>query len=126
MSKYGDAAVNAVTVYGNLTAAPREAWKRATAEIFGLGSSSQEKGCPRDAFLGLCEEGLVVGIPKGPYTRSEKNKRYAVDAVAMLRKDDKLAGDLDALWRAVLDGEDKQHNSQMDVVVALWKRGLLK
>lgn len=32
------------------------------SELFGLGTSSQCKGCPRDAFLGLCGEGLVGGV----------------------------------------------------------------
>ena len=28
---------------------------------------------------------------------------------------------VNALWRQVTDGEEKSHNSQMDVVLALWK-----
>lgn len=41
--------------------------------IFGE-STSQRKGCPKGVYLGLCEEGLVKGIPKGKYTKSKKIK----------------------------------------------------
>ena len=34
----------------------------------------------RGAFLGLCEEGLVKGIPAGKYSASKDNKQYAVRA----------------------------------------------
>jgi hypothetical protein len=46
--------------------------------------SAQKKGCPRGAFLGLCEEGLVKGIPAGNYTTSKDNKAYAVRAAELL------------------------------------------
>ena len=126
MNKYGDAAVRAVKLYGRLAASPQEAWDKATTDLFGVASSSQEKGCPRGAFLGLCEEGLLSGFPKGRYTRSNKNKEYALHALRLLRNRQDLANDLDGLWRAVMNGTQKQHNSQMDVVVALWVSGLLK
>lgn len=45
----------------------------------------KKKGCPRNAFLGLYEEGLVKGIPSGNYTRSKKNKEYAIKAVKILK-----------------------------------------
>ena len=125
MSKYGDAAVRAVKFYAGLVDSPQEAWDRATSDVFGGGSSSQKKGCPRNAFLGLCEEGLVRGFSKGPYTRSRKNKEYALRALALLRNRQNLANDAGELWRGVLNGQEKQHNSQMDVVIALWNNGLL-
>ena len=68
----------------------------------------------------------MSGFSKGRYTRARKNKEYALRAVAILRKHHELANDRDGLWRAVMNGEVKQHNSQMDVVVALWKSRLLK
>jgi len=39
------------------------------------------KGCPRGAFLELCEAGMIKGIASGKYTRSKRNKEYAIDAV---------------------------------------------
>ena len=126
MRSYGEAAVRAVHLFTTgLVESPNEAWSRAAGEIFGAGTSSAEKGCPQNAFLGLCEEGLVKGIPGGQYTRSQKNKRYALDAVTVLRRHPELASDPDALWNAVMGGEDKAHNSQMDVVAALWEKMLV-
>jgi len=79
MNKYGQAAVRAVRLIniGSISS-PVDAWERATSEIFGKGTSSQKKGCPRGAFLGLCEDGKVLGIPPGKYTSSTKNKSYAI------------------------------------------------
>ena len=86
MSKYGELACMAASDArkGN---APRDAWERAARRIFPSQKSSQDKGCPRCAFLGLAEQGLVVAIPRGPYTRSTDNKRYAAHAVEVLREE---------------------------------------
>jgi len=127
MGKYGTAAIEAVRLYSRgLVASPREAWEQATIKAFGLGTPSQCKSCPRDAFLGLCEEGLVKGVEPGDYTRSRKNKRYAVDAVAILEQHPSLSSSPSGLWSAVLEGESKKHNSQMDVVTSLWNKGLIR
>ena len=126
MNDYGRAAVRAVELYtGGLARSPQEAWMRATAEFFGWGTTSQNKGCPRGAFLGLCEEGLIKGMPRGSYTRSAKNKKYALNAVAVLRQAPTLAADPIGLWRVVMRGETKVHNHQMDVVTSLWSTGLI-
>lgn len=76
--------------------------------------------------MGLCEEGLVNGFSKGHYTRSRKNKDYAIRALSLLKQRQDFANNLEGLWRAVTNGEEKKHNSQMDVVVALWNSGLLR
>ena len=123
MPKYGKAAVRALAIYRGGVASPRDAWNDAVEKIFLGSKSSQEKGCPRDAFLGLCEEGLVCDVPHGKYTRSKDNKRYAVDAVNILRNGPCLAKDITTLWNKVLGGQIKAHNGQMDVVVALWQNG---
>jgi hypothetical protein len=126
MSKYGEVAVRAVRLVGQMRLEPLAAWKRATAEIFPDSIDCQVKGCPKGAFLGLCEEGLVIGVRPGDYTTSKKNKSYAVKAVSVLRRTPGLADDRGSLWLAALDSaEPKRHNGQMDVVVALWRAGLI-
>ena len=125
-NKYGEAAIQATKLYtSKLVNSPQDAWEQATKNIFGEGTSSQKKGCPKGAFLGLCEEGLVKGIPRGKFTNSTKNKDYAVLAVAILKNNTSLASDTSALWKSVLRGIEKQHNSQMDVVTALWNNGFI-
>jgi hypothetical protein len=127
MSKYGQSAIDAVTFYQQAQAhTPREAWEHAVSHTFATEKASREKGCPRDAFLGLCEEGLVAGIPAGNYTRSVKNKRYALQAVKYLRRNPSLANDPGRLWDLVMEGEPKTPNQQMEVVTALWQKGLIK
>jgi hypothetical protein len=125
VNKYGMAAIKAVRMLNNeyIGDYPKKVWDIATAELFGEGSSSQNKGCPRSAFLGLCEEGLVKGVPRGQYTRSKKNKEYAIKAVNYLQKNPNIVISPESLWKMI--GPEKQHNNQMDVVVGLWDMELI-
>ena len=59
MGSYGEVAVKAVDLVTakNLTAP--EAWKVAAKTVFPQSAASQEKGCPKGAFLGLCAAGIL-------------------------------------------------------------------
>ena len=93
--------------------------------MFPNSPAAQEKGCPRGAFLGLCEEGLVVGVDQGSYTRSTLNKQYAVVGVQRLAANPSLATDATRLWQLVQHGIPKAPNGQMDVVISLWDQGMI-
>lgn len=121
-NKYGKTATKAVQNYRD-SYSIEELWSRAAKEVFET-KSSQEKNCPKGTFLGLCEEGLVKGIPKGNYTKSEKNKSYALKAVVILKNNPNKAFTPKELWDKLALG-DKRSNSQMDVVLALWESGLI-
>jgi hypothetical protein len=129
MSKFSEATVKAVGFCRDgICSNPAEAWEKAVVEV-GFTETSQEKGCPKSAFLGICEEELVKGIEPGSYTDSEKNKNYGLTAIRLLKGTSGLARNASKLWKAVLEelSEDisKTHNSQMDVVIALWENNLL-
>jgi hypothetical protein len=127
MGKYGNAAVRAVRTYRDASAESIiDAWESAVAEVFPQSRSSQIKGCPRGTFLGICESGLVEGVPAGAYTKSAKNKVYGMKAVALLRKNPEYSDDPVALWEQVMAGETKVPNHQMDVVTSLWRNGLIR
>jgi len=127
MGKYGNAAVMATKLYHEgLAPSPNNAWEMAVAKIFLASKSSQEKGCPRGAYLGLCESGAVSGIPAGSYCRSEKNKGYALKALSLLKQDPTLSHNEKTLWHLVMEREDKTPNHQMDVVNSLWNAGLIR
>lgn len=124
MGNYGKAAVRAVHLYITGPAKdPEQAWTEAICTLTSK-ASCQKKGCPRDAFLGLCEAGLVKGIPSGHYTDSKENKGYALDAVRILKRGASFAITQTGLWRMVVK-ESKCHNGQMDVVIGLWSDGLI-
>ena len=126
MGKYGKVAEVAINeMRSNPVITPEDAWKKAASSVFPESESSQNKGCPRGAFLGLCESGLIKGIPSGEHTRSESNKLYALKAVSILKENPELVSDEKALWSVVMDGEDKTYNYQMDVVISLWRFGLI-
>jgi hypothetical protein len=122
-NRYGEAALIAVRDSSAGTS-PAKRWQSAMEKVYPTSVSAQKKGCPRGAFLGLCEEGLVKGIPAGNYTVSKDNKAYAVRAAELLIEG-KQKWSISELWRAVTDDPEKTHNSQMDIVLALWKNGFL-
>ena len=127
MGKYGYVATLAAgTVAKGAAIAPRDAWNAAAARVFPDSPSSQAKGCPRDTFLALCDLGAIHGVLPGQYTRSVKNRSYAVRALAALRANEALCDDPSRLWRMVTRGETKVANHQMDVVTTLWREGLIR
>jgi hypothetical protein len=87
--------------------------------------ASREKSCPRCPFLGLCEEGLIDGIPRGKYTKSKANKTHAIAAYSALLSEPHLAADQVGLWVRATGAKPTRHNEQMDVVSALWRNGLI-
>lgn len=127
INEYGDVACRAVEkIRDGSAASPRAAWDEAAREIFPGRVHRQKKGCPRGAFLGLCDEGLVRNVPAGNHSRSVDNKAYALRAVELLRSDPELATQgRRTLWNRV-EAKAASHNSQMDVVLALYQNGLLQ
>jgi hypothetical protein len=122
-TQYGKAAVKAVTICktDRIPSVPK-AWIDAICE-FTDATSSQRKPCPMETFIGLCLAGLVKDVEKG-VTRFCKNKDYGIQAVKVLKNNPDLAKSTTALWNAI-DNNGENHNSQMDVVIALWNAGLI-
>jgi len=123
-NKYGEVAINVAKTQGN----PEENWQKEVKKCFFDSISSQKKSCPKSAFLGLCEAGFVKGIPEEKYTRSIDNKAYAIKAIDILRNNTKPNYTPKNLWEKVkkeLLIVKKDHNSQMDVVLALWENGYI-
>ena len=123
-NKYAQVAVNTTKYIIKNGGNPVEVWKKQVELMFDPESASAKKGCPRDAFLGLCEEGLVKGISKGNYTTSIKNKGYALKAIELLKNNKSLSNNPRKMW-IMINGKEKTPNSQMEVVCELYKEGLL-
>ena len=124
-NRYGEAALMAVRMetYGK-TPSPAERWDDAVKKLYPTTPAGQKKSAPRLAFLGLCEAGLVKGIHGDAFaSTSNRNKACAVEAVKLLAAGTHTT--VSQLWAAVTAGEELQHASQMDVVLALWKNGLI-
>jgi hypothetical protein len=129
--KYGKAAVAATKQIRDHKSAPREAWYSACEEQFSEQQTAAiHKGCPSGAYLGLCEEGEVDGVPAGNYTRSRLNKKYALETVQLLRLSPSLVSNKAELWKKVQIragiGKTISHNYQLDVVLALWFEGFIR
>jgi hypothetical protein len=141
MRKYGEVALKATElVTTGACSSVVDAWHLAAAETFDK-QSLRDKQCPKNTYLGLCQEGYVVGIraplPGMRYTTAPLNSKYAFVAVRLLSEDPTLAAlSADELWRRVMneaeitiadpESRSKRHNSQMDVVLALWSHGLIE
>jgi len=113
--KYGEVAVKAFE-YMRSELEASSAWERASCEVFEKGSSSQTKGCPRNAFIGL--------VSDNPDAQKSKNAIYALDALEILRSNPTRNYSKKELWELAV-GQPKKHNSQMDVVLALWDNKLV-
>lgn len=125
LNLYGRAAVNAVEyIQKGEVSDPRRAWEKGVSDETES-RESRIKECPRSAFLGLCEDGLVKNIPKGSYCNSNKNKEYAIQGVKILKNKPNLAKG--QLWNEVSKkiGTPKNKNGQMDVVLGLWQQDLI-
>ncbi len=125
MGRYGKAAVKAANLILSTGINPSQAWDIATSKEFGKGTHSQKKGCPKGAFLGLCESGMLKGTSIGNYTNSSENKLYAVRAARALKKNPELAYSRELLWDKISYGKSVSHNDQLDVVISLWNEGLI-
>jgi hypothetical protein len=125
VNQFAKAAKKAVEFYLEHTVeSPHEAWQKAIIE-FSTSDNVQNKSCPRNTFLGLCSDGFVKGIPQNDYNKPDNFERiYAQKAVEILRNNSSLADSPSNLW-AEIGNADKCHDSQMDIVCALWKEGLL-
>jgi hypothetical protein len=123
-NRYGEAALMATRRGSSTDIDPVARWESAMKQLYPTSPAARRKTCPRGAFLGLCEEGLVKDIPAGHYAASRDDKAYAVRAAALLAEGTQNWS-ISALWQAVRDNPEKTHNSQLDVVLALWKNGLV-
>ncbi len=127
MGKYGQSAIFATNLLQTQkTSSPVEAWNLAVSNFFPDSESGRNKGCPKGAYLGLCEAGAINGVMPGKYGRSKKNKDYALKAVHILNQSKQVSYDTLSLWVLVLNGELKVPNGQMDVVLSLWNAGKIK
>ena len=123
-NRYGEAAIMAVRKGSSADSNPGTRWETAVEKLYPTSPAARKKGSPRGAFLGLCEAGLVKGIPPGHYAASADNKAYAVRAAEVLIEG-KQNWSTSSLWRAVETHPEKIHNGQMDIVMALWKNELI-
>jgi hypothetical protein len=125
-NQFGRAAVRAVELYRNRSVAdPLEVWQRAIAE-FTDSANSRKKCCPKNTFLGLCSDELIVGIRKGDYLYKPESveRLYARTAVEYLKNHLGISISPSELWAAI-GNRDKHHDSQMNVVLELWKNKLI-
>jgi len=129
MNQFGETAIRAVELFTlRKINTPEEAWREAANKVIAS-RKSRDKGCPKNAFLALCSEGKVRGIPVGNYTSSKKNASYALEALKILLNNPEYASNWSSLWKRVLhtlkEFGEKKHNGQMDVVIALWTEGFI-
>jgi hypothetical protein len=132
MGKYGDTAVHTTELLREGCESAQEAWRAIVEDVFPDAPEARDKACPREAFLGLCAAGLIRGVSPNTCTEPSRspNRRYSITAVRLLTSDPNLAhGSKIGLWRRVIKelGMDlkKKPNEQMEVVLALWERGLI-
>ena len=125
MGNYGRAAVQTVLNYDDEVDL-REQWTSAISKET-TSKSSINKGCPRAAFLGLCELGVVKDIPSKDYKAGEDNERHALELLALAKENPNItAAECFRLYQNSNHSLPKNHNGQADVVISLLEAGLIK
>lgn len=122
ISMYGELACRAARSLQRKNMAPTVAWRMHANEIFQHSPSSRKKSCPKEAFLGLAEAGLLneVEVAIENRTKSSVNKDYAVKAYELICVDSSLINrPKKELWLKVIGDVQKVENQQIDVVIAL-------
>lgn len=115
-NKFGECAIQAYEKMIMEKCSALKAWITTAEELFGAGSSSSKKSCPKHAFLGVVD----------PYHKKNKNADYALEALAILSNTSKETFETVKpleFWRDQMK-KTIQHNSQIDVVFALWSNDL--
>ena len=122
-NKYGEAALIAARLDVPEQVSAAERWDTAVRQLYPEKPYMQKKGAPKSVFLGLCGAGLVKGVPAEHAAANNRNGTYGVKAVELLRAGTHRT--VTALWSELTAGEELAHAAQMDVVLALWKNGLI-
>lgn len=126
MGQYGQAACIAVDLLlSGATKDPERAWKRAVSRV-SESSESQDKPCPKAAFLGLCASGAVNGVQGSRTALFSDNAKYANRALDALRGDPSLSADRVRLWRVATGSRTKSEQGQLDVLLGLWEAGYIR
>lgn len=127
MGAFGRAAVlTAQRLQRNQGLCPLSEWDRIINRM-RLSNSTRQKCCARNAFLGLCQANLIMGInPCICHPRITTNGQYAVDAALILSQNGQRLTNLSqkALW-LMIPNHPRSHNQQMDVVISLRNSGLI-
>ena len=116
-NKFGECAIQAYKKMRKEKCSALEAWITTAEELFGVGSSSSKKGCPKNDFLG------VVDVNH----KKSKNADYAVEILKRLNRNpgesfEKIPKA--KFWKEEMK-QEISHNSQIDVVFALWSKGYI-
>lgn len=129
MNKYARIAVEAArSLRDGRRPDPVEAWEEAAREVAPQAPTSGSKPCPRTAFLGLCEAGLVLGFaPRGrTFSKGVGNKKKGLVALDLLKADQSLLDRKGDWWRRTAGPKGRpRHEGVLDVVEGLWRAGFV-
>ena len=122
MGVFGDIALQAWKSAAHEGVSPPDAWRAAIEEQYPdptKRKNALKHTCPKGAFLGLCQKGIVRGIRAGNYTDSVKSSGLALSAVERLKADPSLAARKSRLVQLVFGNRAP---AELDVVLALWEQ----
>ena len=125
MTLYGKIAVASARVLATGPEQHPEAVWRLVAHAFTSSESVRNKGCPRKAFVSLCNAGMVRGVNSSPCEHQHsKNGQYTLEAARLIWLDPTNAANKARLWGLVAPGI--KANCQLDVLFGLHESRLLR
>ncbi|MBF0233357.1 MAG: hypothetical protein HQK65_10020 [Desulfamplus sp.] len=122
---YGQIALDATNAFQQLLSTTLlQAWSN-SLKI----NNTNDKDCPRVAFLGLCEDGFVANVPKGNYIQKTnvsviKQKAIGIRNIIMNNNPPSIpTQSKNSIWSQV--GGTGQDQGVIDVVYTLFNNGIL-
>jgi len=106
-------------------ASPPQAWEQSVGH-YTNSQSARTKGCPRGAFLGLCQEGLVKDVPAQRYTASMASKNYAISTVMLLKQGSTNVENINEIESFVMPERQRGDQGEIRIACVLWKNGLIR
>ena len=126
MGNYGRVAVTAVNLIHNNNLTPRNAWQQALQQLH-----INDKPCPKTAFLGLAEAGMIRGVRSGHYLRQSnlpnKQRAIALRNIIFRSYPPRLPiGIKRTIWLRLTGNTLSNDQGVIDVVYTLFRNNLLR
>jgi hypothetical protein len=97
-----------------------KAWDLAISQL-----NISSKACPKSTFIVLCANAYVRGISNGNYdNRIQENKNHVIRIMTNIDFPNTEFSNYSNIWRRFIS--NKPHNSQIDVIHALYEHDLLE
>ena len=129
MNQFYEVTLKSIEILKDKKTEPLQAWNAACDEL-KLTESVKGKPCPKATFLCLFQENKLWELEDYKINEYlEPTKSYTLFAINLLKQNGRNNYNNGLqLWKDIMKKfkENRNHNQEMDVLLALWDLGLIK